>query len=1005
MGLESLVKQFSDVFLRVALSASLAFIPAYSGCKDKDDDKPVATTPSSPTVIQVTSKPLAETVQDELYYYDVESKHSQNQSVSYSLKSFPSGMSIDSKTGEIIWTPTTSQGGSHDVIVEISDTNNVVLHNYKIKVATLSSRAIKTINNSVTDSVEVVNLLSPLYETRIDLPAGATASNASVTISQVANPPELSPDDILVGSMAGFEVSSGRILNSDATITIPYDPSKIPPNLSESDIEIIHFINGSWRPTKTTVDTVNNKASVKTRTLSLFATILSKYSSKIYQTPQGNFSITYWDDPNSKDVIPLNYVPTNEISYNSLSPIYVQDVGYLLEKAYDVIVNQLKYKSPSKPIDVRIKDADDTGSYVAGNIFSSQLVINKDASEIEFWLKGSDKIADRLRIITAHEFFHMVQHEYNTMMSAGLYGIPLFPRNDFLYEGSARWMEDIVWDDIKGDNGKNFYVNAVNSSQTRRSLDSYSSNYEYETVAFFRFLSTAFGNDIIREIWEEVDSYTAFGNSTAIEAIDKVLHKKNVFNSPVTLADTYFEYLIDFGYFRTDDPERSQWGLNRNTVDSLVKIGQSPYKGGSSADKLELIVSPIDHLSGLVFVVHSPNDQGELKLEFDWYNNGKGDRSDIWDGIIYEATSRNSNLPIAGEIIPNSSIIFDAKTTNLSIPLINQDNVVVISLANVSLDQSKNNLLPSIKAYLQHPTGGGQTGTQKTWQLVPSGTTEDLTDIWGVGNIAYAVGDKGTILFYDGSSWQPQNSGTPNSFNGVRGTSQNNVYAVSLQGMSHYDGTSWSNVNLPTSIFPSSTLYDLWIDSLTQKIYLTGFDYLISSYHNGNWNIEWAGPSGSKIHHSTIFGTSASSIYIGHEDNTGIYISKYDDNSNSWTYNPWLLSNFSIGDIWATPSKTYVAFYNNGVMPGTNIVSKYNGILLDFNGTSSKVELNKEFVGIWGKSPSDIYAVGFGIVYHYDGSVWSPITNPAISGGSWSSVGGDNELFIVGDGGKILQLK
>ena len=48
-----------------------------------------------------------------------------------------------------------------------------------------------------------------------------------------------------------------------------------------------------------------------------------------------------------------------------------------------------------------------------------------------------------------------------------------------------------------------------------------------------------------------------------------------------------------------------------------------------------------------------------------------------------------------------------------------------------------------------------------------SGTTENL---WGVSaldaNNVWAVGEAGTILFYDGSSWSPQTSGTTNGLSG-----------------------------------------------------------------------------------------------------------------------------------------------------------------------------------------------------------------------------------------------
>jgi uncharacterized protein YjdB len=53
-----------------------------------------------------------------------------------------------------------------------------------------------------------------------------------------------------------------------------------------------------------------------------------------------------------------------------------------------------------------------------------------------------------------------------------------------------------------------------------------------------------------------------------------------------------------------------------------------------------------------------------------------------------------------------------------------------------------------------------------------SGTTAQLNGIWGTSATnVFAVGDVGTILHYDGSSWAPMASGTTSSLSAVGGTS------------------------------------------------------------------------------------------------------------------------------------------------------------------------------------------------------------------------------------------
>ena len=51
--------------------------------------------------------------------------------------------------------------------------------------------------------------------------------------------------------------------------------------------------------------------------------------------------------------------------------------------------------------------------------------------------------------------------------------------------------------------------------------------------------------------------------------------------------------------------------------------------------------------------------------------------------------------------------------------------------------------------------------------------------VWGSSNSdVFAVGDGGTILHYDGSTWTTMNSGTNYSLTGVWGSTSSDVFAV-----------------------------------------------------------------------------------------------------------------------------------------------------------------------------------------------------------------------------------
>ena len=72
----------------------------------------------------IFSLPIAIASIDKIYFYDVEA-HSlrSNLSIRYLLENEPSGMTIDSNTGEINWTPSDQDVGRHEVTVAVSDSN------------------------------------------------------------------------------------------------------------------------------------------------------------------------------------------------------------------------------------------------------------------------------------------------------------------------------------------------------------------------------------------------------------------------------------------------------------------------------------------------------------------------------------------------------------------------------------------------------------------------------------------------------------------------------------------------------------------------------------------------------------------------------------------------------------------------------------------------------------------------------------------------------------------
>ncbi len=85
------------------------------------DNVVLAGTTSSNRPPVITSAPLIRATSSVEYRYDVNAIDPDNDSLTYSLTTYPAGMTIDSANGLITWTPTPSQIGTHSVGVKVSD--------------------------------------------------------------------------------------------------------------------------------------------------------------------------------------------------------------------------------------------------------------------------------------------------------------------------------------------------------------------------------------------------------------------------------------------------------------------------------------------------------------------------------------------------------------------------------------------------------------------------------------------------------------------------------------------------------------------------------------------------------------------------------------------------------------------------------------------------------------------------------------------------------------------
>jgi hypothetical protein len=141
---------------------------------------------------------------------------------------------------------------------------------------------------------------------------------------------------------------------------------------------------------------------------------------------------------------------------------------------------------------------------------------------------------------------------------------------------------------------------------------------------------------------------------------------------------------------------------------------------------------------------------------------------------------------------------------------------------------------PSTDAFAVGDSGLTLRYDGTSWLPLTTGTNKSLKSVWGaVANRIFAVGEAGTILLYDGTAWRQQNSVATETLNGVWGTSASDVFAVGNHGtLLHYDGTTWS-------ASASGTTEDLFsVTGSSGQVFAVGNNSTIVQFDGSHWSTQ-----------------------------------------------------------------------------------------------------------------------------------------------------------------------
>jgi len=268
-----------------------------------------------------------------------------------------------------------------------------------------------------------------------------------------------------------------------------------------------------------------------------------------------------------------------------------------------------------------------------------------------------------------------------------------------------------------------------------------------------------------------------------------------------------------------------------------------------------------------------------------------------------------------------------------------------------------------------------------SWTLSEAVRKVAFHGVWGgsASNL-YTVGQRGTILHYDGTGWDEIPSGTRKTLYSVWGSSGSDVYAVGQNGtILHYNGSEWYTMEAPTK----RHLYAVW-GSSGSDVYAVGQRGTILHYDGTSWDKI---PSGTRKSLYSVWGSSGSDVYAVGQGGTVLHY-----NGGGWNSMDTPTHNHLYG-IWGSSSANVFAVGRGGT-------------ILEYNGGSWNTQLSgtrKTLYGVWGSSATNVFAVGqHGTLLHFDGATFLPY-EMEINGwlrDIWGSLA-TSDIYAVGSRGRI----
>ncbi|MEM7246397.1 MAG: thrombospondin type 3 repeat-containing protein [Acidobacteriota bacterium] len=550
--------------------------------------------------------------------------------VTLALEGAPDGMTLDADTGELVFVPTGDVTGAVDFSVVATDGESTVRGTFTIEVGVVEVVVTTTVEEDGSAEVEVTDEDSAIVGSKFSVPEGVAEEDEELTLSTVEDEevPEWTDTTEEVGETV--VPPQGKTFDGDTEVTLAYEDDEVPEGCTEEDLTAAYYQTGKfgdssdgserpgWLILPSTIDPENNTVTAPlTGTLEGFVRI---------------FAI-----PPLEDCPVENDGEDFVLRIDDCPVVDPETIRAHLETAATVLTG-LGFDLPAQVV-VFIEDL--PGGQLGFVHPTAPRVLHLDSGLTE----------DQVKTITAHELVHLAQFK---MLGPRILNRFSLAHGAYLLEGTAAWLEEVVWDDVNGYLEKG---NRISPSYPERPIDHRPTRYEQFTL--FNYLDTTHGLDLSQLFSDERVDYANPGG--VARALDFLLSQDDGEGLISAWMDLVFAHCIR-------DEERideiDTWGL-RPPRDERVRLR-------ATAREPQLLLPPtaLPHLSGRSVLFELAEVGGNVPAEAFLRIEGNA----ALRGRLWRQGEEEPFAEIAGN---NTTIAFDAARGTFKLVLVSPSFVPI----------------------------------------------------------------------------------------------------------------------------------------------------------------------------------------------------------------------------------------------------------------------------------------------------------------------------------------